>query len=441
MIQRTIQKTLSEWKDNAARKPLLVRGARQTGKTFIIEDFARSFYNSVTINFERNPEFKNIFNVNDPNQIIEQIGLLTKKRIIPGRSLLFLDEIQECPQAIVSLRYFYEELPELHIIGAGSLLEFTLSAENLNIPVGRIQYLYMYPLSFAEFLHASGFFQLRSHILRTGNLQNISQSVHDKLIEQLRLYYILGGMPEVVDAYLKNRDLNQCQMIQRSIVDTYRDDFAKYASQVKFKHLRKIFSSVPAGVGNKFVYSKVDPDTKSRELKEALLLLETAGILYRVRKSSGAGIPLESHANDRYFKVIFLDIGLMHAINGIRDELVLGENLTDIYKGALAEQFVGQELMAYASPHYKDGLYYWAREEKNSHAEIDYLIQRNGRIIPVEVKSGPTGRMKSMKLYRDAYHPDLAVKISQAMYNDKQDILELPLYAIEYLMKPEASGR
>jgi predicted AAA+ superfamily ATPase len=435
MIQRTIQMTLTKWKDNTERKPLLIRGARQIGKTFIVENFAKSFFNSVTINFERNPEFKNIFNVNDPKHIIEQIGLLVKKRIIPGQTLLFLDEIQECPQAIVALRYFYEEMPQLHIIGAGSLLEFTLSAESINIPVGRIQYLYMYPLSFAEFLQAMGFSQLRGHILQPGNLKNVSKAVHDKFIEQLRLYYILGGMPEVVNSYREHHDLNACQMIQRSIVDTYRDDFAKYASEAKFKHLRKIFSSVPAMVGNKFVYANVDPDTKSRELKDALNLLETAGILYKVKRTSGNGLPLESHVADRYFKVIFLDIGLMHAIMGIRNELILGENLTNIYKGALAEQFVGQELMAYREPYHKDGLYYWTREEKNSNAEIDYLIQKNGQIIPIEVKSGPTGRMKSMMLYKNAYHPELAVKISQAMYNDEKDILELPLYAIEYLIQ------
>ena len=435
-MQRTIQDTLSEWKINPNRKPLLVRGARQIGKTYTIESFAKNFASSLTINFERNPEFKKIFNINDPDLIIEQIELLTGKRIIPGQTLLFLDEIQECPEAIISLRYFYEEKQELHIVGAGSLLEFTLSSETLSIPVGRIQYLYMYPLSFSEFLTALGYDHLRQYLMGPGNLSRISEAVHRKLLQQLRLYYILGGMPEVVQTYINTKDTNACQLVQQSIADTYRDDFAKYASQVKFENLRKIFSVVPNMIGDKFVYTNVDPDTRSRELKGALTLLETAGILYRVKNTSGAGIPLESHAKDRYFKVIFLDIGLMHTINGMDREIVLGDNLTDIYKGTLAEQFVGQELLAYTSPYHKKSLYYWARDKRGSSAEIDYLIQNNGQITPIEVKSGPTGRMKSMKLYRDAYNPKQAIKISQAPYNDQQEILELPLYAMEYLIKP-----
>ncbi|MEA3391773.1 MAG: ATP-binding protein [Candidatus Marinimicrobia bacterium] len=438
MIQRNIYNTLMKWENDTTRKPILLRGARQIGKTFIVEHFAKNeFLNSITINFERNPEFKDVFTINDPVKIIEQIELLTKEKISLGKTLLFLDEIQECPQAIVTLRYFYEEIPTLHIIGAGSLLEFTLLAENFSLPVGRIQYVYMYPLSFSEFLVALGYKQLQAYVSNEENLSKISDSLHDKLLEQLRLYFILGGMPEVVSAYIKNKSIIACQKIQRSIVDTYQDDFSKYASQIKFKHLKKIFSAVPAMVGNKFVYSKVDPDTKSRELKDAMNLLETAGIIYRARKTSGAGIPLESHAIDRYFKVLFLDIGLMQSINGMGSEIVLGENLTDIYKGALAEQFVGQELLAYSSPYHKENLYYWTRDQKNSSAEIDYLIQKYSRVVPIEVKSGSTGRMKSMILYKEAYHPEQAIKISQAPYNDQQEILELPLYAIEYLMKPK----
>lgn len=434
-MQRSIQNTLTSWKENSHRKPLLVRGARQIGKTYTIEQFAENFADSLTINFERNPEFKKIFITNDPDLIIEQIELLTGKKIISGQTLLFLDEIQECPEAIISLRYFYEEKQELHIIAAGSLLEFTLASKALSIPVGRIQYLYMFPLSFGEFLTALGNDSLRKYLNTQGNLSKITNAVHEKLLVQLRLYYILGGMPEVVQTYITTKDLSACQVVQRSIVDTYGDDFAKYASQAKFRHLKKVFSSVPNMIGDKFVYTNVDPDTKSREIKEALTLLETAGILYRVKNTSGEGIPLESHAKDRFFKVIFLDIGLMHIINGISREIVLGDNLTDIYKGSLAEQFVGQELLAYASPYHKESLYYWARDKRGSSAEIDYLIQSDTQIIPIEVKSGSTGRMKSMKLYREAYKPKQAIKISQAPYNDQQNILELPLYAMEYLLK------
>jgi predicted AAA+ superfamily ATPase len=293
----------------------------------------------------------------------------------------------------------------------------------------------MYPLSFGEFLQALGQHKLREYMITPGNMPKISEAVHDKLLEQLRLYFILGGMPEAVQTYIDKKDLNACRLIQQSIVDTYRDDFGKYASQVQFKYLRKLFARIPAMIGNKFVYVNVDPDTKSRELKEALTLLETAGIVYKVRNTSGEGLPLESHAKDRFFKVIFLDIGLMHAINGMNRDIVLAEDLTDVYKGAIAEQFVGQELLAHSSSYHKESLYYWARDKRGSSAEIDYLIQKDSKVIPIEVKSGPSGRLKSMMLYKNAYHPELAVKISQAMYNDEKDILELPLYAIEYLIK------
>ena len=432
MLKRTIYQTLLSWKKDKTRRPFLLRGARQVGKTFIIDIFGKNEFNSfVTLNFERNPEYKDIFTTYNPFEIIEKIILFTGNKIEQGKTLVFLDEIQECPQAIMSLRYFYEEMPNLHIIGAGSLLEFTLKAENFRMPVGRVQYLYMYPLSFGEFLDAVGEKKLSEYVLSFNNIIQLPESLHKKLIELTRKYFILGGMPAVVNEYVQSRDILKCQKIQHLLIETYMDDFSKYARKSKFKYLKKVFYASSSMVGQKFVYSKVDRTIKSRELKEALELLETAGILYRVRRTSGAGLPLEKNVKENFFKIVFLDVGLIQAINGIYSETIKESDLTSIYKGAIAEQFVGQQLIALQSNYIKPKLFYWARESKNSNAEIDYIMELRNRIVPIEVKSGSTGKMKSLKMFMDIYGIDKGIKISQAMHKDKEMIISLPFYAID----------
>ena len=330
----------------------------------------------------------------------------------------------------MALRYFYEEMPDIHIIGAGSLLEFTLKAEDFRMPVGRVQYLYMFPLSFNEFMNAIGEKKLYNHILYLPNLTKLPDSLHNKLTEFIRKYFIIGGMPAVVNEYIQSHDISKCQKIQNSIIDTYIDDFAKYARQSKFRYLKKAFSAVSAMVGQKFVYAKVDKSIKSRDLKEALELLETAGVIYRVKRTSGAGLPLEAGVKDNFYKMIFLDIGLMHAINGIYSETIKEKELSAIFKGAVAEQYAGQEIIASQNYYIKPKLYYWAREAKNSNAEIDYLIGKYEKIIPIEIKSGSSGRMKSMKMFLENYKIDKGIKISQAKYNDDSNIISLPFYAM-----------
>ncbi len=435
-MKRDIYTNLLEWKVSKTRQPLLLRGARQTGKTFIINNFGKNlFVNFITLNFERNPEYKDIFNTRIPGEIIEKITLFTGQKVEPGKTLLFLDEIQECPNAIVSMRYFFEEMPELHVIGAGSLLEFALLSEEFRMPVGRIQYLYMYPMSFGEFLVALEETELRNYINKYNNLQKLPEGLHDKLNEYIRKYYIIGGMPAVVNEYISSRDIINCQRIQRSIIDTYIDDFAKYSKVSKHNNLRNVFNAVPGMVGQKFVYAQVDRLTKSRELKEALELLETAGILTRVWQTNGAGIPLAGDINESYFKVIFLDIGLFHAVSGIYAETTMEKDLTAIFKGAVAEQFAGQELIALQSPYTKARLFYWGRQAKNSSAEIDYLIEKDGQVIPIEIKSGSSGRMKSLYLFIEKYKITTALKISQAPFSHGEFIVSLPFYGMEGFLK------
>lgn len=433
-MKRDIHKVLIDWKNSSDRRPLLIRGARQTGKTYTVNEFGtREFDDVIHINFERNPEYKDIFNTCIPVEIIEKISLFTSKKTVPGKTLLFLDEIQECPNAIVSLRYFFEEMPAMHVIGAGSLLEFALTSEKLRIPVGRVQYLYLYPLSFGEFLDAMGETELRNYILDAANLESLPESLHLKLNDFVRKYFITGGMPAVVKEYSTTRDILKCHRIQRSINETYTDDFAKYSKVTKHEHLRKVFNSVPAMVGQKFVYSHIDRSVKSRELKEALELLEMAGIVFRIRQTSGAGLPFSAGAHESFFKVLFLDVGLLHAVSGIYAETAKEHDLTSIYKGAVAEQFAGQELIACQSPYSKAQLFYWGRATKNSTAEIDYLIEKDGRVVPVEIKSGPTGRMKSLHIFIEKYNSKTAVRISQAHYKNESPIISLPFYAIESL--------
>ena len=437
---RDIYQTLTVWKDSDTKRPLLVRGARQTGKSWIIQEFGKKeFDNIIVINFERNPGYKAIFKTLIPAEIIERITLFTAQKPVPRKCLLFLDEIQECPEAIVSLRYFHEEMPDLHVIGAGSLLEFALRREDFRMPVGRIQYLYLYPMSFGEFLDALGESALRNHILHFSNLNDLPEGIHEKLNEYVRKYYFLGGMPAVVREYITSRDIIKCQRIQRSIIDTYMDDFAKYSKVTSHPTLQKIFNSVPGMTGQKFVYAHVDRSIKSEKLKEALELLETAGIVNRVRQTSGSGIPLSSGVHESFFKVIFLDVGLFHAISGVYSETAKETDFNAIFKGAVAEQFVGQEFITSQSPYTKAEIWYWGRKAKSSTAEIDYLIEKNGKIIPVEVKSGSTGRMKSLHLFMEQHHTKQALRISQAMFQLGNPVICLPFFAIESFLRWEES--
>ncbi len=435
-MKRDIYNTLIDWKNSDNRRPLLIRGARQTGKTYIVKKFGNTeFSELIYLNLERNPEYKEVFSSHNPEDILEMITLYTGKKAESGSTLLFIDEIQEYPEAIVSLRYFFEEMPDLHVIGAGSLLEFSLMSNNFRMPVGRIQYLFLYPMSFGEFLEAIGESELRNHILDVTKLEGITDHLHDKLNEYIRRYFIVGGMPAVVNEYSHTRDVLKCQRIQRSIIDTFVDDFAKYSKVIKHIYLKKIFNAVPGLVGKKFVYARVDPGIKSRELKEALELLETAGILTRVRQTSGAGIPLLTGVHESIFKIVFLDVGLFHAVSGVYSETAKEKDLTAIHKGSVAEQFAGQELMAYHSPYTRAELYYWGRLAKSSTAEIDYLIEQNAQVVPVEIKSGSKGRMKSMFMFLEKYGSQKAIKISQAPFENSIPIKSIPLYAMEYLIR------
>ena len=434
ILKRDIERHLEVWIRDTGRSPLLVRGARQTGKSHTVKEIGRrNFENIAEVNFEQHPEYGACFNSLEPQEILEALSILQKKPLKSGRTLLFLDEIQQCPQALLSLRYFYEQMPELHVIAAGSLLEFAFASEEISVPVGRIQYVYIKPLSFGEFLEAMGEGKARQFIRGVDLVKGINAAVHEHLLKLVRKYLILGGMPAVLKEYVETGDMAKCSQIQTLITRTYRDDFGKYASRVKHKYLEKVFSGVPRLVGRKFKYSSIDREVQSRDLKEAVDLLEKAGVLYRVSRTSGAGHPLGALVSDRHFKLVFLDVGLMQNLCGgdIASDVLMTDDVLEVNAGALAEQFVGQEIVAHQLWYRESALYYWEREARNSSAEVDYLVSCGNKVVPVEVKAGTTGRLKSLRMFIGKYGIDRGIRISQRPLEREPTLLSIPIYAIE----------
>lgn len=429
-MKRHLEQTaLANWKDAKNRMPLLLRGARQVGKTYLVRHFAKeSFTNLVEINFEFQPGLCQLFNNLDPMEIVRNINLTLNTHIEMGKTLLFFDEIQDCPQAITALRYFYEKMPELHVIGAGSLLEFALSEKGFKMPVGRVQYLHLQPLSFEEFLTATHEDQMVDYLQQISLREAVSPVVHEKLLKLLREYLLIGGMPAVVNTYLADKTSPEYQNRQTLILQTFRNDFGKYATRAKQVYLQKVFSSAPTMVGKRYKYSHVEADTPSRELKEALFLLCRAGLITRVTAVSAHGLPFLP--NENKFKILFLDTGLMQRGCKLDAQIAQADDFLAINSGALAEQFVGQEFLADMDPHEDRGLFFWVRDKKNSQAEVDYLFVYQGEIIPVEVKSGKTGTMKSLKLFMEGHESKIGLRFSGQPLSFCEKILSIPLYAV-----------
>ena len=430
-MRRLIDYQLAAWKINPYRKSLLLHGARQVGKTYAIRQLGASFDNFIEVNFEAKPKLKALFEQDlDPKRIFRDLcAALDTKQLVPGATLLFFDEIQGAGQAITSLRYFYEMMPELHVIAAGSLLDFSI--QQVGVPVGRVQSLYMHPLSFIEFLVALGQQRSADAIMNHDYHEKMSTILHDKLINLLAQYSALGGMPQVVDVWRATQDISQCVAIHQSLLSSYRQDFYKYAKQKQVQHLRAIFDNIPLQLGRKFKYSEVEGDYRSRELSPGLDLLCTADVAQKVWYTAGQGIPLgaQKHLDD--FKVILLDIGLSQATLGLQlGDWLLQPATLFVNKGELIEALIGQELLAYTEPLYDAELYYWHRRKIGGEAEIDYLIQENEFIIPIEVKSGKGTTLKSMHVFLEN-HPQspYGIRFSTQNYSVYQNVRSLPLYA------------
>lgn len=435
-MKRDAYRCFIEWKENHDRKPLIVRGARQVGKTYTISEFGREHFERChQVNFERTPDARIFFEKDlDPKRIVKDLSLFYDTQFVPGKSLLFLDEIQQCPKAIMALRYFYEEMPELHVIAAGSLLEFALRREDFRMPVGRVEYLWMKPLSFGEFLEAAGHEGLRREIQKLEFKRPLNPAIHDKLLGLVKEYGWVGGMPAVAGEFVQGRAPARVKEMQDALLNTFRDDFGKYASPARHKYLDKVFSAAPKMAGKRFKYASVDSHEQTRDIKHAFELLRDAGLFYKVPHTPAFGLPLEAGANEKKFKIIFLDVGLVSRRFGLPYEVYLREDLMLLHEGQLAEQWVGQELLA-AAQNTREGrpLYFWTREERSSTAEVDYLFLSGTEICPLEVKSSSAGHLKSMRLFMQEHKSKIGIRISSLPLDFKDGILSVPFYAVESL--------
>ena len=424
-MKRIIEEELLAWKDDTRRKPLLLHGARQVGKTYSVMEFGRKHFDeTVVADLERNRSLHRIFEGDlDARRILEGIGIALDCTIVPGRSLLFLDEIQACARAVVALRYLHEEVPGLHVVAAGSLLEFALG--EIPFPVGRIRMERMLPLTFVEFLWAVGRDRLAGIALSPPG--EVPEPGHRLLLEELRKYFFVGGMPESVKAWVETGSMRECGRVQRDLCESFREDFAKYAPRSDPRCLDSVFVGVARNVGRRIKYTRLAEGFSPPTIKKAFGLLEKAQVVTLVPAASPAGLPSGASASTGRFKALMLDIGLMQHLKAlpVDAEFARGDLLA-IHEGAMAEQFVGQEMRA-TQP---SGLFYWSREARGSSAEVDYLASVDGKVVPVEVKGGASGRLRSMHMLLGSHPCPYGIVLSAAPYSGSPDgrLRFVPLY-------------
>ncbi|MCF0230327.1 MAG: ATP-binding protein [Parasporobacterium sp.] len=397
-MRRKMLDNLMEWVDSKGRKPMILRGARQTGKTYVVRQLAEKCGRElVELNFERHPEFADAFNSNSPSEIISTLEVILGKDIDEEKAILFLDEIQESAFILSKLRWFYEEMPQLPVIAAGSLLEFALGDYMESMPVGRVTYRYLHPFTFEEFLWALGETKLAKLIFDECP-EEFPDAIHNKCLELYRQYCIVGGMPEAVKVWAKSGKMSECVQIQKDLNNSFREDFNKYRKRISAELLRKTLESVAYQTGGTFKYSTVDRGVRQSDIKEAFNMLEKAGLIKRIYHTAANGVPLGAEKNERIFKAIFLDAGLVMAILGLcpldRNQF---EELIWSNKGAMAEQICGQQLLA---KHFadEDDMFFW-QQTGSGNGEIDYITQAGKDVVPVEIKAGSSGSMKSLHAF------------------------------------------
>jgi len=431
-FKRSIDADLINWISDSNRKPLLLHGARQVGKSSAVRELSKKFEYFIELNFEEHSSTFQFFEGDlTPSVICEKLSVYFKTPVIAGKTLLFFDEIQSCPKAISSLRFFYEKYPALHVIAAGSLLEFALQ----NLPsfgVGRIRSIFMHPFSFNEFLDALGEGLLVDYVKKSSPLNPIPDVFHLKLVELLKKFMVLGGMPEVIAYYIKTGDLLACQLVLDDLLQTYKTDFSKYHKHVPELRILEVFISVAQQAGGKFNFSKTNSEANHKQIKQALDLLILAGLVIPVTHSSANGIPLGAEANTKKRKMIFFDTGLFQRMLGLNiADLLFATDWNIINKGAIAEQLAGLELIKNTLPYQHEDLYYWSREALNSNAELDYIIAINGEIYPIEVKANRSGSMQSMYLFLKEKNRNIGIRCSMENFSKLESIFIFPLYAME----------
>lgn len=430
--ERIIDVALLEWSKRSSHKPLLLRGARQVGKSTAVRHLGEQFDTFIEINFDKQKTFHALFEGDlDVHRIASQIANLMGKTVEPGKTLLFFDEIQACPNAILSLRFFNEDYPELHVIAAGSLLEFAL-ADLPTFGVGRLHSLFMFPMSFDEFLSATGHAGLILERKKASPTQPLNPVFHDQLIRQFRNYIMIGGLPEVVCKWDETGDYLQCQELQDQLVVSYEDDFAKYQKKVNPELLRRVLRSAAVQITNKFIYSQASSD-KAEKVREALNLLTMAGLLIPVTRTDANGLPLGSEADYTYQKMLLFDSGILlrllnlslGSIQQISEEILTATETDLVNKGKISEMIAGLEIIKHMPNTLRHEMFYWVRMEKNSQAEVDYIEPYNGHILPIEIKAGTQGGMKSLWHFMRAKNLQYAIRCSlenfgQFDYIDKE---------------------
>lgn len=450
-MQRQQLPFLTRWLHNKNRKPLVIRGARQVGKSTLVQLFAeQQGMTLLTVNLERYPALASTFASNDPEKVLQQIEALPRMPPINEQALLFLDEIQAVPEAIPALRYFYEDRPQLPVVCAGSLLEFVLVAHQFSMPVGRVQYLHMGPMTFSEFLLALGENKLYQVVTEFQLGDDIGVLVHQRLLELLRSYYFVGGMPEAVAVFADTRRYQPVSDVHHSIIETYRDDFPKYGKYRDHHRMLNVFNFAARHVGVKVKYSNISREDQSAALKKDLELLCMARVISKVMHSHCSGLPLQASLDEKVYKLLFLDVGLMNAICGLNwRTLSQFDELKLVNEGAIAEQFIGQHLQALLADSPNRELTYWLREGRSTNAELDYVVALEGQIIPIEVKAGASGSMKSLHQFMaekqapfavrfDAGLPAVSTVNASVNSNNQQQavsyrLVSLPLYLVERL--------
>ena len=429
-MKRYAIENLIQWKKNKNRKPLIIQGARQVGKTWLMKEFGRLYYKeTIYINFDNNKQLSNVFqdNINIPD-IITALEILSGKKITAENSLLIFDEIQEIPNALKALKYFYEEHPEYHIICAGSLLGISIS-QNISFPVGKVDFLKLYPLSFSEFLEALNKEKLIEVIKNKNTI--LLNTFKDELNNLLKQYLYIGGMPEIVHNFSTNNDYKKARQLQKNILLSYEYDFGKHAPNNEVPRIRQVWESIPSQLAKenkKFVYGTLKEGARAKEYEIAIKWLCDTGLIYMVHNINNPEIPLSVYKDLKAFKIYMLDTGLLGAMANLESQTLLNNDIFISFKGIYAEQYAMQQLMLQY-----DKLYYYTND-RNS-AEIEFLIEYNNKIIPIEVKAGINLKAKSLKTYIEKYHPEKALRFSLADYKTSDILTDIPLYAINFFEK------
>ena len=427
MYRIAIEK-LYKWKNSKRRKPLIIEGARQVGKTWLMKEFGKQAYaDTVYINFDSNSRMADLFSADlDTNRLIMGLELYAGRKINPENTLLIFDEVQEVPRALASLKYFYENAPQYHIVCAGSLLGIALH-QGTSFPVGKVDFLKLYPLSFSEFLMATGNERF-AELLKNQDYEMIT-SFKQTYIDALKHYYFVGGMPEAVQSFAESKDFNEVRAIQKRILAAYEQDFSKHAPNEIVPKIRMLWNSIPSQLARenkKFIYGLVREGGRAREYETAIMWLSDCGLVHKVSRVNAAGIPLKAYEDLKAFKLFIVDVGLLGCMTGLRQRTLLdGDDLFVEFKGALTEQYVCQQLKTIEDL----GVYYYTNDRGS--CEIDFVVDTGEQIVPIEVKAETNLRAKSLKTYRERFEPELSVRTSMADYKKEDWLLNLPLYAIE----------